>query len=568
MTPTGETRTDNPRNAFIEAAVWHGSLDRAESILAEHPAIASSDIHIAAILGDDAAVRRFLELDRNNARVKGGPRGWDALTHLCFSKYLRLDRTRSDSFLRAATALLNAGASANTGFYDNTHKPKPEWESALYGAAGVAHHAEMTRLLLDRGADPNDGEVAYHAPETLDNRAMKVLVESGKLTPDSITTMLVRKFDWQDDLAVAWLLEHGADPNRMTHWGGRPLHHALECAVPKAYFELLLEHGANPTLSAKDGTSAFALAARMARGDVLELFELRGFVVALEGDDCFLAACARADEASARRIVAVDPTVVSRSQSQHPGLLVDFAGADNAPSVRLLLDLGFDIASQRTNPPWLRGETALHVAAWRGRLATLKLLIERGAALEAKNAQGQTPLAMALRGFVEQSEWTPNNYLVDIARALLNVGASLESVELTLAAAVCLERSDDVACLVREASAKDRQMALAAAAFHGKARALAMLIDLGADANAYNDPGSNPYATALHNAVHSGSLEAVKLLVERGADVDKRDTAYQATPLDWAEYYVREQKRDDSSKQYAEIAAYLREKGGKDGSAK
>ena len=54
-----------PRDAFIEASVWHGSLDRASGdLLASHPEIASSDIHTAAILGDDVGVRRFLALDR------------------------------------------------------------------------------------------------------------------------------------------------------------------------------------------------------------------------------------------------------------------------------------------------------------------------------------------------------------------------------------------------------------------------------------------------------------------------------------------------------------------------
>src|SRR5579864_6280696 len=138
--------TGDPRADFIDSSLWHGSLDRSEAILAAHPEIAASDIHTAAILGDDAAVRRFLALDPANATAKGGPRGWDALTHLCFSKYLRLDRARSDGFVRAATALLDAGAGANTGFYEGNHQPQPEWESVLYGAAGVAHHPEMTRL--------------------------------------------------------------------------------------------------------------------------------------------------------------------------------------------------------------------------------------------------------------------------------------------------------------------------------------------------------------------------------------------------------------------------------------
>jgi hypothetical protein len=133
-----ETETGEPRDAFLDASVWHGSLDNAESILAAHPEIASSDVYTAAILGDHTAIRRFLALDPGNATAKGGPRGWDALTYLCFSKYLRLDAARSEGFLQAATALLDAGASANTGFYEKDHQPEPEWESVLYGAAGVA----------------------------------------------------------------------------------------------------------------------------------------------------------------------------------------------------------------------------------------------------------------------------------------------------------------------------------------------------------------------------------------------------------------------------------------------
>jgi ankyrin repeat protein len=553
--------TADPRDEFLDASVWHGSLDAAQAILAAHPEIASSDIHTAAILGDAAAVRRFLERDPANATAKGGPRGWDALTHLCFSKYLRLDRARSDGFVRAATALLDAGASANTGFWEAEHQPKPEWESALYGAAGVAHHPELTRLLLERGADPNDEEVPYHSPETLDNRALKILVESGKLTPSSIVTMLIRKFDWHDDEGVAWLLKQGADPNFLTHWGSRPLQHALSRGNPLKYFELLLDHGADPTLPAKNGESAFSIAARMARADVLELFERRGFAAKLTGDDdVFLAACARADEATARRIVASDPTLFQRLQARNQGLLADFAGSGSTAAVGLMLDLGFDIGSPRTSPRWAQGETALHVAAWRGHLSMVKLLIERGAPLEATHRSGATPLAMALQGLIEQSEWTPNEYSIEIATALLNAGARLETVKLTLAAAVCLERPADVERLLAEASAKDRHIALEAAAFHGKTRAIRMLIDLGVDINAYNIAVQYD-ATPLHNAVSSGSLEAVRMLAQAGAKIDAKDTAWQATPLTWAEHYLREAKGGRPAKQYAEIVAYLREMG-------
>src|SRR5205823_12805318 len=43
------------RDAFLAAAMWHGSLAPAEAILAAHPELASSDIHTAAVLGDDGA---------------------------------------------------------------------------------------------------------------------------------------------------------------------------------------------------------------------------------------------------------------------------------------------------------------------------------------------------------------------------------------------------------------------------------------------------------------------------------------------------------------------------------
>src|SRR6266853_1030990 len=129
VTCFGDINIADPLAAFIEAACVprdsghaSGTLERAEAILAAHPEVASSDIHSAAILGDDAAVRRYLELDAGNATAKGGPHGWDALTHLCFSRYLRLDPARSDGFVRAAKALLDAGASANTGFWEFTHQ--------------------------------------------------------------------------------------------------------------------------------------------------------------------------------------------------------------------------------------------------------------------------------------------------------------------------------------------------------------------------------------------------------------------------------------------------------------
>src|SRR5436309_11506221 len=97
---------------------------------------------------------------------------------------------------------------------------------------------------------------------------------------------------------------------------------------------------------------------------------MRSRMVTLEGDDAFLAACARADDATARRIAAADPDIVRRIESRDPTLLIDFAGSADANAVRLLPDLGVDIAVARTQPPWSRGLTALHDATGHCRLET------------------------------------------------------------------------------------------------------------------------------------------------------------------------------------------------------
>jgi peptide-methionine (S)-S-oxide reductase len=157
---------------------------------------------------------------------------------------------------------------------------------------------------------------------------------------------------------------------------------------------------------------------------------------------------------------------------------------------------------------------------------------------------------------------SPDNALVNgnfaAAAHLVERGAKL-----TFATALCLERWDDVTRLASTASASAKQFGFILAALNGNSKVLRRIIDLGVD---LNSPSVDLYshATALHHAVCSGSLEAVKVLVEAGAELDTKDRAWNATPLEWAEYYIREAKGDGAGKQYPEIAAYLREKSAAD----
>lgn len=416
-----------------------GTLERADHLLASHPEISKANVYTAAIVGDDSAVKKFLDEDPRNATGKGDPRSWDALTYLCFSRYMRLDRSRSEGFVRAATALLDAGADPNTGWFENDHQPAPEWESALYGAAGVAHNAELTRLLVERGANPNDEEVTYHVPETYDNGALKVLVESGKLSDDSLATMLLRKADWHDYEGIRFLLENGADPNRHTHWGNTALQHAAMRDNSLEIVSLMLDHGGDPVRVSDtpgrsrnlSGTrSAVDIAAYRGRRDLLDLFEQRGFPVGLSGAAALVSACACNDAQKISDVKDREPHVAREVVADGGRVLSLFAGNGNVEGIQRLLDLGVEVGAKFPEGDGYFGvapnSTALHVASWRAQHDAVNLLIERGANVSALDGNGQTPLALAVKACVD-SYWTGRRK-PDSVKSLLDAGASTHGI--------------------------------------------------------------------------------------------------------------------------------------------
>jgi ankyrin repeat protein len=168
------------------------------------------------------------------------------------------------------------------------------------------------------------------------------------------------------------------------------------------------------------------MAVRRGRGDVLDLFEQRGIHVELEGVERLLAACARNDAAELRSIAERKPQLVSEVLAEGGKLLAEFAGNGNTDGVRHLLDLGVDVSAlfKEGDGYWdvAKDSTALHVAAWRARHATVRLLIERGAPVNMPDGKGRTPLALAVRACVD-SYWTERRSPESV-RALLQAGAS------------------------------------------------------------------------------------------------------------------------------------------------
>jgi len=90
------------------------------------------------------------------------------------------------------------------------------------------------------------------------------------------------------------------------------------------------------------------------------------------------------------------------------------------------------------------------------------------------------------------------------------------------------------------------------AAKEGNVKAIKQHIAAGTDVNAKGDAESTP----LHWAANGGHKEIVELLIDKGADVNVKNSG--KTPLDWATHL-------DNPNASAELADLLRKHGGKTG---
>ncbi len=318
----GAEAEENAEAAFLRAASvprgdWHvgGTLDAAEAVRKAHPGIEAESIWAAAVHGDATAVKAFLAQDKGLASQRGGVHAWDALTYLCFSRYLkafRNDEARSRGFVEAARALLDAGASTDTGWFDGIGEPTPVWESVIYGVAGVAQHEGMTRLLLEYGADPNDEETAYHAAENYEQGPVRALLESGKLGEVGKTTLLVRKADWHDLEGAKLALEFGADAHRGTQWKNTAFMWSVKRDNWIVLVETMLGDVRGPLGEKTEAVQASIagaaeMAVRRGRADVLKLLEERGLMPELSGLHRVLEACVHGDLERAKVIAAEEP---------------------------------------------------------------------------------------------------------------------------------------------------------------------------------------------------------------------------------------------------------------------
>ena len=354
--------------------------DLAAQLLSDRPDLAD-DRWVACAAGDLDRIKRAVAADPSWVHRSGGPFDLPPLVAVTHSHLGRLPASRV-GLSDCARSLIEAGADPNGRIYNrfppaSLAAPDPNGPlSALYGAAGISRDPVLIGLLLDAGADPNDGESLYHALENVDGT--RLLLQHGARI--SGTNALARALDMPSPTVLEALLAHGGDPNEPIRgavgrvWGSLLLR-AIAIRCSPGHIAALLAAGADPQARTPGGIWAYPLAMQAGLTDVAALLRATGAATTLTAADAFVAACARADGAEARRIQLERPDLPGSLPDDRLRLLPDSVAWGSAASVRTMLERGWPVTARGGD--W--EATALNLAVFRGDPALTALLLAHGA---------------------------------------------------------------------------------------------------------------------------------------------------------------------------------------------
>jgi len=404
-------------DAFVEAATDERS-DRAERILALHPGIANANLHTALVLGDANAVDARLTKDPSLATKPGGPRGWEPIHYVCFTAL----GSRAGDLAAIARRLISLGVDPNARFpwlHHNVRRP------VLWGASRVVRSLALVQALLDAGADPNDGVTLPLAASAGDIPVLEALRAHGANVDQAWATdgatSLYAILNWsRTPEGVIWLLDHGADPNTVFAENGETPLHVVARAWDVPLAEAMVARGADIDRKRADGRTPYAVAELNGNRAVADWLRAHGASSDLSEVDQLVAACSRADRATADALLARNPGLRDQITDDHYIAFHQAAERGDIRALEAMLACGFD----PNRPDAGIGKTALHTAAMEGWPDAVRVLLAHGASVHVRDREfkGQ-PLIWAAEGSRQGRE---GRDFAAVGKLLLAAGSPLE----------------------------------------------------------------------------------------------------------------------------------------------
>ncbi|MGO9258697.1 MAG: ankyrin repeat domain-containing protein [Bryobacteraceae bacterium] len=437
-----------------------------------------------------------------------------------------------------------AAAAGNTGavrtFLDGepelAGRPGPHgWEPLICACysrvkpVDPAHSTfEAAKLLLDRGADPNAYTIKGNADERLAQTPRRFTALTGMFGDGSTglanqpphprwrelaELLLARGANPADQEALSinqgacleMLLRHGLKPDAMGRGGITLMGRALSQAARQGHagqVRLLLAHHARTDEKLR-GKLPWEHAMERGNPAVARLLEEAGAPVAELNDvERFVAACMAGDERGARAMLERDPELRARAD-QH---MVSRAVSTKRPAaVKLVLDLGFD-------PNHIEDNAAIHHA---GTLVEneeiLRILLAHGASLTLRDPwYDSTAIGWAnFFGYADLRDRLLSEPGICLFDAL-DYDRLDRVPEILARDPAALERRF-AECLSREPKPENWQTPLVRMVVGGKTEAVRVLLDHGADVSARH-PDGRP---VLQIARAQGFEEIARLLEAR-----------------------------------------------------
>lgn len=382
--------------AFIEAAT-DGRSGRARRLLEQHPDLARVSFQAALVLGDAAQVEAWLAADPALARQPGGPRHWRPLHYLCHTALLGAELADPEGLVAIARQLLALGEDAQLRFpwlHHGVHR------SVLWGAMLVTDSLRLAEVLLEAGADPDDGVTLPLLASGGDIAKLDFLHAHGasanqRWATDGAAT-LYAILQWSNAIdGVRWLLDHGADPDPVFEPNGESPVHAVARRGDVALMELLAARGASLSRRRADGQSPYAVAALSGNGAVADWLARHGASEVLSPVDRLIAAASRGDRPAVDTLLTERPDLRMQIRPDHYAALYRAAEQGDAGAIDALLACGLD--PDRGDEEI--GKTALHGAAMGGQVEAVRRLLALGASTEVRDREFHAqPLVWAAEG--------------------------------------------------------------------------------------------------------------------------------------------------------------------------